>query len=212
MRYGKYLNQSNKLLLIMLAGLIVGMIVMPACSKKPGEETPPAGQTAVIPEHQAKPVTVQDRRKELLKDLQQIRGELIVMQGTTLKKYPELSQEQNALKNLIEEKLQSLLAAQNVDVEQLQSLQKKLQDANLPQEEKSALMQEFQTKAKLARQARVDAMKDQAVQEAYQQYETHMKEKMIADYPQAAAKLETFDQIQAALQQLENNAGAAPTR
>ena len=72
-------------------------------------------------------------------------------------------------------------------------------------------MQEFQAKAKLARQARVDAMNDPAVQEAYMQYEAHLKEKLIADHPQALEKMESFDKIQARLQKLENSAGAGPT-
>ena len=211
MGYGKYLNQFNRLYLIMIVGIIVGMAAMPACSKKSGEETPAAGQPAMTAPPPEKAPDVQEQRKEMLKQLQQIRGELIIMQGVTLKKFPELSQEQNALKNLIEEKMQSLLAAKNVDVQQLQTLQKKIQDQNLSQEEKAALMQEFQAKAKLARQARVDAMNDPAVQEAYMQYEAHLKEKLIADHPQALEKMESFDKIQARLQKLENSAGAGPT-
>jgi hypothetical protein len=190
--------------------LALGIVIAPACSKKPGDDGKSAGQPALTDKAEKKPLTLQEKRQEMLKQLQQIRGELIIMQGATLKKYPELSDEQGALKNLIEEKMTSLLVEKDVDLQQLQLLQKKLQDPDLPQEEKTTLMQEFQTKAKLARQARVDAMNDQAVKDVYQQYETHLKEKLIADHPNALEKMEAFDKIQASLQTLEANAGVGP--
>lgn len=212
MGFERKIYKYNILRMAVIVGIMAGMAILPACSKKSGQEAPPAGQTAVTAEAPEKAPSVQDQRRELLKQLQQIRGELIVMQSVTLKKYPELSEKQNALKNLIEEKMKALMAAKDVDIQQLQALQKKLQDQNLPQEEKAALMQEFQAKAKLARQARVDAMNEPAVKDAYQEYETLLKEKLIADHPQALEKMQSFDKIQAKLQKLDNNAGATPTQ
>lgn len=211
MRYCKYVNPSNNIRMMIVFWIMLGVLILPACSKKSDDEGPSGGQSEVIGQTEEKTLTLQEQRQQLLKQLQQIRGDLVIMQGVTLKKYPELSEEQSALKNLIEEKMASLLTEKNVDIQQLQELQKKLQGQNLPQEEKTDLMKEFQSKAKLARQARVEAMNDQAVRDAYQQYETHLKEKLIIDHPQALEKMEAFDKIEARLQTLETNAGAVPT-
>ena len=55
-------------------------------------------------------------------------------------------------------------------------------------------------------------MNEPAVKDAYQEYETLLKEKLIADHPQALEKMQSFDKIQAKLQKLDNNAGATPTQ
>jgi len=46
-------------------------------------------------------------------------------------------------------------------------------------------------------------MKDEKVQEKYQQYEAHMTEMMKVDHPDAATKIESFQMIQDELQKLE---------
>lgn len=211
MRHNKRFSRRGGVLMIVLWVVLV-IAIMPACSKKTGEETPPAEKATVSGKTQGKAPVVQDQRQEKIKQLQQIQQELIVMQSATLKKYPELSGEQEALRMLIESKMQALLKPQKVDIQQLQELQKKLQDQTLPETERATLMAEFQGKATLTRQARIDAMNDEAVQEAYKKYEAHMKELMIADHPQAVEKIASFEKIQAELQKMGAvNAAPAPS-
>jgi hypothetical protein len=190
--------------------VVLGLAMMPACSKKADEEKAQAGKVAMPDKAKEIPVTaIQDPRQEKMKQLQQIQGELIAMQGATLKKYPELVKEQDELRKLIDEKIQAQMKSQKVDFQALQDLQRKLQDQSLPEKERQSLMQEFQTKAQVAKKARVDAMNDAKVKEAYQKYADHLREKMIADNPQASEKIAAFDKIQAELQQVEVKAGAA---
>lgn len=197
------LRGAHRFIIISCIALIA---FTPACSKKSADEATPAG---AVHEIQNVPTTVQDQRQALLKQLQQLQGELAMMQGVVLKQYPELAKEQEDLKNLIEGKIQSLLKAQNVSLTRLGELQSKLRDQNVPAEEKKALMAEFQAKAKLVRQARTDVMKEATVVETFKQYESHLRERLIADQPQAAEKIAAFDKIQADLKALGNTAGAA---
>ena len=209
----RYLNHFSRrdLSLVVIFWVVLGIAVMPACSKKSGEEKKTTSQPATATES-AKTMPApppQDPRQEKMKQLQQIQGELIAMQGETLKKYPELVKEQDDLRNLINDKIQALLKAQKVDIQQLQDIQKKLQEPNLPDNDKMALMKDFQGKAQLVKQARVEAMNDEKVKTAYIQYESHLKEKLTADHPQASEKIAAFDKIQAELQSMSSSSTAA---
>lgn len=214
MRYGKTVNPVSGLRMMTALWIILGIILMPACSKT-SEQAAPAGQQPAVTEmSEKKTATVPEQRQELLKQLQQLRGELVIMQGLTLKKYPALAQEQKALKTLIENKVEALMAEKGSDFQAFQALQRKLQNQDTPQEEKVRLMKDFQEQAKLAKKSRFEAMNDPEVQETYRQYEVHLKEKLIVDHPQALEKMEAFDQIQIRLQNIgkTGGAGAAPTR
>lgn len=202
-------SRKDGLSLLVMCLVILGLAMMPACSKKADEEKQTAEKIAVPEKTAETPATAaQDPRQEKIQQLQKLQGELIAMQGATLKKYPELVKEQEDLRKLIDEKMQAVLKPQKVDIQKLPELQKKLQDPNLPAQERTTLMKEFQDKIQVAKKARVDAMNDPQVQKAYQQHLTNMKEKMTADNPQALEKIEAFDKIQAELQAMSSKAGA----
>jgi hypothetical protein len=209
MRNNNHFSRKDGLSLLVIGLVILGIAMMPACSKKADQEKAAAEKTAVPEKAQAIPAAAaQDPRQDKLLQLQKIQGELIAMQGATLKKYPELVKEQEGLRKLIDEKMQALLKPQKIDLQQIPELQKKLQDPNLPVNERTVLMKEFQDKVQVAKKARVDAMNDPKVLGAYKKYETNLKEKLIADHPQASEKMAAFDKIQAELQAMNSKAAA----
>lgn len=206
MRHSKYFSQNDGLRMVIILCALLAVVIMPACSKKAGEETPPAGKAAVSDKavvsdkaQNAATAVSQQQRQEMTKQLQQLQGELILKQGVVLNRHPELLTEQGELRKLIEEKMQALLAPKNVDMKKLQEIQVKLQDKNLSVEQKKPLMAEFQEKSQLAKQARMDAMNDEKVKAKYQQYADHLKELMVSEYPETKQQIESFDKIQAEL-------------
>ncbi len=210
MRYSERFSHWNGVLVLVVLLTVLGVAMMPACSKKTGEEAAPPEQAAVseqveesmaaVPQEQAPAAGIEGERQEAIRQLQQLQADLIKMQVAVMNKHPELLTEQEKLSSLIEEKKKAIMGPQNVNLEEIQEFQKKVQDESLPEEEKAELMTEFQKKVQLYQQGRAEAMNDEEVQKAYKQYADHMKEAMIAENPQALEKMESFDKIQGELQ------------
>ncbi|MEW6079422.1 MAG: hypothetical protein AB1724_16570 [Thermodesulfobacteriota bacterium] len=213
MRNSNRFSRRDGLSLLVIGLVSLGIAMMPACSKKAEQEKAAVEKSAVPEKPQGIPAAAsQDPRQEKILQLQKIQGELIAMQSATFKKYPELVKEQEGLRKLIDDKMQALLKPQKIDLQQIPELQKKLQDPNLPANERTGLMKDFQDKVQVVKKARVDAMNDPKIQEAYKQYETHLKEKLIAENPQATEKIADFDKIQAELQAINSKAVAGPAK
>ncbi|MFP4040373.1 MAG: hypothetical protein ACLFS7_07515 [Desulfosudaceae bacterium] len=208
-------------LVIVLAGL--GLVFLPACSNDNGEEmAPSAGKaasgdkdpTAMEQGQEQAPGAEQEEadgeRQEDIERMNQLQQELTALQQKVIENNPDLEEDQQALQELVTDKLEQKLAENDIDMERIQELQAQLQSSDLEEEEKSELMDEFRSKAQIYNQARADAMNDEEVQENYQKYVDELKTLMEEEDPNMPEKTKEIEELQLKLQQSQPQNQQAP--
>ncbi len=224
------LSRRGGFTVLVAAFVLLGMMVFPACSKNQEENlTKPAKkavsgkqEAAATDASQAEKTASQSQpspavstsqglsqeRQQKITRIRDLQGKLKDLQQKVLDNNPGLKDQQNKLRNTINEKLQNKLAEKNIDIERIKTLQTQLQSQEVTQEEKQKLLQEFQTKAQAYNQARTEAMNDSEVQKLYKDYVEDLQKKMREVEPKAPEWIAEIENLQTSLSQASAGSSA----
>jgi chromosome segregation ATPase len=137
---------------------------------------------------------------ELQKHISQI-------QQDALKAHPELGKQEQALRDLVLEKMSSNGKNAKEDMDAIIKLEEKLRNSETPEGEREALMSDYQKKAVAFRNAQNEAMKNPDVQAAQKKLMDDIMTAMKEKDPQIEQLMQQLQQKQQQLSQMMKDAG-----
>jgi len=199
------LTDARRLLpLAVAAGLVVAMPLQ-------AEETP---QPQATPPVQAAPHAATPEQNKQMQEIQSVHAEYMELQkritqiqNDTLQAHPELKKEEEALRNLVLEKMSSSGKSAKDDMDEIIKLEQKLRSGETPEDERETLMSEYQKKAVTFRNAQNEAMKNPEVQAAQKKFMEDVMTAMKEKDPQVEQLMQQLQEKQQQLSQMMRSAG-----
>ena len=199
------LTDARRLLpLAVAAGLVVAMPLQ-------AEETP---QPQATPPAQAVPPAATPEQNKQMQEIQSVHAEYMELQkritqiqNDTLQAHPELKKEEEALRNLVLEKMSSSGKSAKDDMDEIIKLEQKLRSGETPEDERETLMSEYQKKAVTFRNAQNEAMKNPEVQAAQKKFMEDVMTAMKEKDPQVEQLMQQLQEKQQQLSQMMRSAG-----
>ena len=199
------LTDARRLLpLAVAAGLVVTMPLQ-------AEETP---QPQATPPAQAVPPAATPEQNKQMQEIQSVHAEYMELQkritqiqNDTLQAHPELKKEEEALRNLVLEKMSSSGKSAKDDMDEIIKLEQKLRSGETPEDERETLMSEYQKKAVTFRNAQNEAMKNPEVQAAQKKFREDVMSAMKEKDPQVEQLMQQLQEKQQQLSQMMKSAG-----
>ena len=199
------LTDARRLLpLAVAAGLVVAMPLQ-------AEETP---QPQATPPAQAAPPAATPEQNKQMQEIQSVHAEYMELQkritqiqNDTLQAHPELKKEEEALRNLVLEKMSSSGKSAKDDMDEIIKLEQKLRSGETPEDERETLMSEYQKKAVTFRNAQNEAMKNPEVQAAQKKFMEDVMTAMKEKDPQVEQLMQQLQEKQQQLSQMMRSAG-----
>lgn len=147
--------------------------------------------------------------KEAHQRSQAIRRKLGEIKSETMEQNPGLVRQQEALQNLVEKKMQAQGYKSEGKLEELRTLQQKLQkNSDMAPEERQKLLKEFRTKARAMREAQQKAMKSDQVQKARGAFEDKLLAAMQKQNEKVNKLIAELEQTQKQMQALMREVSA----
>jgi len=137
--------------------------------------------------------TQQQNMQDKMQRMQEIGKELQSVQKETLADNPELQERQKELENLVQDTMDQNMAEQGVSMEELKSMQSKMQSQDLNATTEEELKREWQTKVQAYQKARQETMQNQEVQEKRKAFREDMIEAMNEKEPQTESMLDELE-------------------
>jgi len=199
------LTDARRLLpLAVAAGLVVAMPLQ-------AEETP---QPQATPPAQAAPPAATPEQNKQMQEIQNVHAEYMELQkhitqiqNDTLQAHPELKKEEESLRSLVLEKMNSSGKSAKDDMDEIIKLEQKLRSGETPEDERETLMSEYQKKAVAFRNAQNEAMKNPEVQAAQKKFMEDVMTAMKEKDPQVEQLMQQLQEKQQQLSQMMRSAG-----
>jgi len=204
------LTDAHRLLPIAVAaGLVVAMPLQAEETPQP-QATPPA---QAAPPAATPPAATPEQNKQM-QEIQSVHAEYMELQkritqiqNDTLQAHPELKKEEEALRNLVLEKMSSSGKSAKDDMDEIIKLEQKLRSGETPEDERETLMSEYQKKAVTFRNAQNEAMKNPEVQAAQKKFMEDVMTAMKEKDPQVEQLMQQLQEKQQQLSQMMKSAG-----
>jgi hypothetical protein len=204
------LTDARRLLpLAVAAGLVVAMPLQAEETPQP-QATPPA---QAAPPAATPPAATPEQNKQM-QEIQSVHAEYMELQkritqiqNDTLQAHPELKKEEEALRNLVLEKMSSSGKSAKDDMDEIIKLEQKLRSGETPEDERETLMSEYQKKAVTFRNAQNEAMKNPEVQAAQKKFMEDVMTAMKEKDPQVEQLMQQLQEKQQQLSQMMRSAG-----
>lgn len=204
------LTDARRLLpLAVAAGLVVAMPLQAEETPQP-QATPPA---QAAPPAATPPAATPEQNKQM-QEIQSVHAEYMELQkritqiqNDTLQAHPELKKEEEALRNLVLEKMSSSGKSAKDDMDEIIKLEQKLRSGETPEDERETLMSEYQKKAVTFRNAQNEAMKNPEVQAAQKKFMEDVMTAMKEKDPQVEQLMQQLQEKQQQLSQMMKSAG-----
>ena len=200
------LTDARRLLpLAVAAGLVVAMPLQAEETPQP-QATPPAqaaAPPAATPEQNKQMQEIQSVHAEYM----ELQKRITQIQNDTLQAHPELKKEEEALRNLVLEKMSSSGKSAKDDMDEIIKLEQKLRSGETPEDERETLMSEYQKKAVTFRNAQNEAMKNPEVQAAQKKFMEDVMTAMKEKDPQVEQLMQQLQEKQQQLSQMMRSAG-----
>jgi len=204
------LTDARRLLpLAVAAGIVVAMPLQAEETPQP-QATPPA---QAAPPAATPPAATPEQNKQM-QEIQSVHAEYMELQkritqiqNDTLQAHPELKKEEEALRNLVLEKMSSSGKSAKDDMDEIIKLEQKLRSGETPEDERETLMSEYQKKAVTFRNAQNEAMKNPEVQAAQKKFMEDVMTAMKEKDPQVEQLMQQLQEKQQQLSQMMKSAG-----
>jgi len=204
------LTDARRLLpLAVAAGIVVAMPLQAEETPQP-QATPPA---QAAPPAATPPAATPEQNKQM-QEIQSVHAEYMELQkritqiqNDTLQAHPELKKEEEALRNLVLEKMSSSGKSAKDDMDEIIKLEQKLRSGETPEDERETLMSEYQKKAVTFRNAQNEAMKNPEVQAAQKKFMEDVMTAMKEKDPQVEQLMQQLQEKQQQLSQMMRSAG-----
>jgi len=204
------LTDARRLLpLAVAAGIVVAMPLQAEETPQP-QATPPA---QAAPPAATPPAATPEQNKQM-QEIQSVHAEYMELQkritqiqNDTLQAHPELKKEEEALRNLVLEKMSSSGKSAKDDMDEIIKLEQKLRSGETPEDERETLMSEYQKKAVTFRNAQNEAMKNPEVQAAQKKFMEDVMTAMKEKDPQVEQLMQQLQEKQQQLSQMMRGAG-----
>jgi chromosome segregation ATPase len=190
--------------LAVAAGLVVAMPLQAENAPQP---------QAASPEQAAPPAATPEQNKQM-QEIQRVHAEYMELQkhitqiqNDTLQAHPELKTEEESLRNLVLEKMSSSGKSAKEDMNEIIKLEEKLRSGDTPEDEREALMGEYQKKAIAFRSAQNEAMKNPEVQAAQKKFMENVMTAMKEKDPQVEQLMQQMQEKQQQLSEMMKSAG-----
>jgi hypothetical protein len=199
------ITDSRRLLaLAVAAGLVVATPVQAEDTPQPqGAAQPQAAPPAVTPEQSKQMQEIQGVHAEYM----ELQKHISQIQQDALKAHPELGKQEQALRDLVLEKMSSNGKNAKEDMDAIIKLEEKLRNSETPEGEREALMSDYQKKAVAFRNAQNEAMKNPDVQAAQKKLMDDIMTAMKEKDPQIEQLMQQLQQKQQQLSQMMKDAG-----
>lgn len=188
---------TNRLLLALAAVAALGTLV-------PLQAAPPVAQ---------EPATAQDDPMEAARELHseyvELQNRVNLIEEKTMEAHPELQKQQQALLDLMIAKMPSSGTSAKDDLARIEQLEQKLRSEDTPENERQALMAEYQEKAQVFRAAQRQVLEDPEVQQTHGALMDAKLAAMKEEDPRTEQLMEQLQQKQQQLKQLMEAAGHA---
>lgn len=140
---------------------------------------------------------------------QAIRRKLGEIRSETMKQNPVLVRQQEALQNLVEKKMQAQGYKSEGKIEELRTLQQKLQkNSDMSPEERQKMRKELRTKVRAMREARQKAMQSDQVKKVRDAFEDKLLAAMQKQNEKVNKLIEELEQTQKQMQALTRDVSA----
>jgi chromosome segregation ATPase len=174
--------------------------------KAQGTPNPHSTQPAMTPEQNKQINEIQGVYAEYMK----LQKHLAQIQRDTLQAHPELQKQEQDLRDLIVDKMNS--NGQNVKEEmtEIKKIEEKLRSSDTPESERSALKSDYQKKTMAFRNAQTQAMKNPEVQAAQKKLMNDLVPAMKEENPQTEQLMQQMQEKRQQLSQMLKAAGHTP--
>lgn len=184
--------------LAVAAALVVAMPVQAEDSPQP-QATPPE----VTPEQAKQMQEIQGVHAEYM----ELQKHITQIQRDTLQAHPELEKQEQALRDLVLEKMSSNGKSAKEEMDEIVKLEEKLRSGDTPEGDREALMGDYQKKAVAFRNAQNEAMQNPEVKAAQKKLMDDVMTAMKEKDPQVEKLMEQLQQKQQQLSQMMKDAG-----
>jgi hypothetical protein len=190
--------------LAVAAGLVVAMPLQAEEAQQP-QATPPAqaAPPAATPEQNKQMQEIQSVHAEYM----ELQKRITQIQRDSLQAHPELKKQEQALQDLVLEKMSSTGKSAKDDMDEIIKLEEKLRNSETPESERESLMSDYQKKAIAFRNAQNEAMQNPDVQAAQKKLMDDLMTAMKEKDPQVEQLIQQLQQKQRQLSQMMKDSG-----
>lgn len=194
-------SQSLRKLLPALAAGVVLTGALGTAGVRAESPAPGAQQQQLSPE-QTRQV---QRFQELQAELQGLQQQLGAIQEKTLEARPELAQQQEDFEQLVMEQMRANGHEPEQEFEQIQTLQEKVRDQDLPEEQRRGHYQEYRQAVMEFQQAQQQVMQQEQVQSARQELNQAMLTAMKSEDSRTESLLQDMQNKQQQMMEIRNS-------
>lgn len=158
------------------------------------------------------PVSAQDQGQEgqqemqkKMQKMQEIGERLQSVQEETLKDNPKLEERQKDLDAMVQKKMDENMEKKGINMEELESLQSKLQSQDLEEGQEKELKAKWQEKVSAYQEARMETMNNEDVQEQQEKFRDDMIQAMEEKEPETKSMLDELEKLQQEMQAMQQS-------
>jgi hypothetical protein len=193
--------------MLALAMLLTGPVAQAQQAGESPANTPSAAQQ-LNPEQQKMLQQFQQARQQT----QQLQQQLGEIQKQTLAENPKLMKQQEAFRELLIDTMRDNGQQPEKKLDELESLQAKIQDNSRPEQERQQLFRKFQQQNQVFAQAQREALQTESVQEAQERLNKAILTAMKDQNPKTEQLIQKMNQARQQMMQIRQEAASYATQ